>query len=73
MAAVLPVHASEFLADVEYLPGSCNITPDTLSHAPVASVSFGIELHDLSLRQQSCPETHAHGTFISVPSFVMLH
>lgn len=56
---------TEFLMDVVYLPGACNLAGDALSHSPVSSVSFGVVFCSLALQQRSSDVTCAYHTAIS--------
>lgn len=55
----------EFLTGVHYLLGAHNVAANPLSRSPVASVSLGINLSDLSLSQKSCPSVHISRTAIT--------
>lgn len=46
---------AEFLANVSYLPGCCNVVTNMLSHFPISSVTFSINFDDLAkLPSLSC-------------------
>lgn len=56
---------TEFLADVQYLPGAFNLAANAQSCSPISSVSFGIDFHDLALHQRDSAVIKTYHTAIS--------